>query len=62
MSIELLNMLVSEGPTISPASFDSLQGILSKPVAFLSFIMSLADRYNVGGLNALKEDAKVVRR
>ena len=37
-SIELLNMLVSKGPTISPASFNGLQGILSNSVAFFSFM------------------------
>ena len=37
VSIEPLNILVNEGPTISPASCNSLQGILSNPVAFLSF-------------------------
>ena len=53
LSIELLNMLVGEGPTISPDSFNSLQGILSNPVAFLSF-MSLNNLQTVITLRAFK--------
>ena len=54
VSTDLLNMLDSELPTIPLASFNNVQGILSSPVAFLSFIL-LNNLQTVVTLGAFRE-------
>ena len=52
VSIELVNISVKDGPTISAAIFRSLQGIWSRPEAFFSLISdnSLQTTLMEGGL------------